>query len=228
MRKLLMTTTVAVGLAVGVAGAATAAPIVYDFTSGPSVVDLGASETYTAGAGTPTITAYAGSYSGTTITRTGILVGNNRGSDEQGLGVCVGSGNTCNPGHYGDNPEIDANTKELVQLDITSLLANGYTKLSVNADSSTSGELLLTYGSTTAGSLGTLLASISSADGTVSITQNGNFLNFTANGSTNSGYDVLLHSLTADTVATPEPVSIAVLGVGLLGLGMTRRLRSKG
>lgn len=221
-----MSTAMAAGLTVG---AASAAPITYNFTpSGNGVFNLGASEGYTAGALTPTVTAYSGSYSGSTITLNGILVGNNRGTDEQGLGVCLGSTSgrsaPCSDFNIADNPEIDASSHELIQLDITSLLLNGYNKLSVNADSATDGELLLTYGSTTSGGLGTLLASISSADGTVSISQNGNYLNFTSNGSTNSGYDVLLHSLTADKVNnTPEPMSLALLGSGLLGLSLMRR-----
>jgi hypothetical protein len=116
-----------------------------------------------------------------------------------------------------------------VQLNISALLAAGYNSIKVNADSATETELLLTYGSGSSGSLGTLLASISSANGDVSISQNGNYLNFISNGSVDSPNDVLLHSLTADKVTnTPEPVSVAILGVGLLGLGMTRRFRSKG
>lgn len=233
MRKLLITTSLAAGLALGAAGAATAAPIVYDFTStGGSVVDLGGTEGYTAGTGTPTVTAYSAYYTppGNAITRSGILVGNNRGTDEQGLGVCLGSTSffgSCGPFGIADNPEIDASAREVVQLDISSLLAAGYNSIKLNADSATSGELLLTYGSGSASSLGTLLASISSANGDVSVTQNGNYLNFISNGGPNSSNDVLLHSLTADKIATPEPVSVAVLGVGLLGIGMTRRLRSK-
>lgn len=230
MKNFVAAAALGVGLIVGTAGAALAAPIVYNFTSAGTVVNLGSSETYMAGSGTPTITAYSGFYNSNTVTRSGILVGNNRGSDEQGLGACLGSTSlfgSCGPFGIADNPEIDASSKEVVQLDISTLLTAGYNSLMVNADSATGSptELLLAYGSGSSTTLGTLLASISSASGNVSITQNGNYLNFIAD--LNRGGDVLLHSLTADKVATPEPASMAVLGMGLLGLGLTRRLRSK-
>jgi len=212
---------------------ASAAPIVFDFTPTTSAVgsdrtiDLGPWETYTVSG--ISLTAYAGSYSNNTVTRaingTGILVGNNRGTDEQGLGVCLGSSNgNCNGWNYNDNPEIDAG-KELIQLDIANLLSAGYTSLFVNADSATDSEKLLVNGSTTSTGLGMLLATITSAQGNVAISQNGNFLNFVSD--TGSHHDVLLHSLTADKVSVPEPASLALLGVGMIGTGMMARRRRR-
>ena len=97
----------------GMTNGATAAPITYDFTGTASGNQaLGASQTYAASGG-PTITAISGSYAqsgtgmpvaGDAFTAGGQLVGNNRGTDEMGVGVCFGNG--CNNGHIDDNPEI--------------------------------------------------------------------------------------------------------------------------
>ena len=78
-----------------------AAPITYDL-SGTILGDqaLGGSHVYTA-AGGPNLTAISGSYSqfgtgspaaGDAYTAGGQLVGNNRGTDEMGVGDCFGSG----------------------------------------------------------------------------------------------------------------------------------------
>src|SRR5947208_4991688 len=111
---------IAVGAGAGMSGivtAASAAPLIYDFTSGPATVDLGATETYTVSG--VTITAASGTYgnavgspTNSSFSAGGILVGNNRGADEQGLGVCISS---CNASHFDDNPEIDYSNKEVVR-----------------------------------------------------------------------------------------------------------------
>src|SRR5882762_7751740 len=107
----------------------------------------------------PNLTAISGSYThsgsgvpaaGDAFTVGGQLVGNNRGADEMGVGVCFGNG--CNNGHIDDNPEIDASGREIVRLDITSLLS-GFGSFTVNADSATEGELLGIFASNAAGTV---------------------------------------------------------------------------
>jgi hypothetical protein len=225
---------VALALVVSAIGAvsngATAALITYDFTgavSGDQAV--GASHTYTASGG-PAITAISGSYAhsgsgvpvaGDAFTAGGQLVGNNRGTDEMGVGVCFGNG--CNNGHIDDNPEIDASGREAVRLDISTLLA-GFGSFTLNADSATAGEVLGIFASNAAGTaLGAKLGDATSAGGNVAITPTSNYLFFVADNTTASGADVLLHSLSVTPNAVPEPASFALLATALLGVAVLRR-----
>jgi hypothetical protein len=212
----------------GMMSSATAAPITYDFTGTASGNQaLGASQTYTASGG-PALTAISGSYTqsgngvpvaGDTFTAGGQLVGNQRGTDEMGVGVCFGNG--CYRGI--DDPEIDASGREAVRLDISSLLSS-FGSFIVNADSATDGEVLGIFASNATGTaLGAKLGDATSAGGNVGITPTSNYLFFVADNTTTSGADVLLHSLTVTPNAVPEPASLALLATALFGVGLLRR-----
>src|ERR1700751_597120 len=194
----LLMAVVALGAFFAAPKATIAAAITYDFTGAISGDQaLGGSHVYTAASG-PNLTAISGSYSqsgtgspvaGDGFTAGGQLVGNNRGTDDMGVGVCFGNG--CNKGHIDDNPEIDASGREAIRLDISSLLL-GFGSITVNADSATSGELLGIFAGNAAGTaLGAKLADLTSAGGNVTITPTGSYLFFVADNTTTSGADVL-------------------------------------
>jgi hypothetical protein len=156
---------------------------------------------------------------GDTFTAGGQLVGNQRGTDEMGVGVCFGNG--CYRGI--DDPEIDASGREAVRLDISSLLSS-FGSFIVNADSATDGEVLGIFASNATGTaLGAKLGDATSAGGNVGITPTSNYLFFVADNTTTSGADVLLHSLTVTPNAVPEPASLALLATALFGVGLLRR-----
>jgi hypothetical protein len=202
-KKIVLSALAALGFAL-TASQAIAAPIAFDFSTSTGL--LGTSKSYTVGA--TTITAYSGSYSGNTVTRGLQLDGVHGSTGNQGLGVCKANGE-CTDGDGNPTVNLDGWSKELIQLDLTDLYADGYSLIKINSDRATAnGETLKVYASSTSASLGTLLASIADANGDFSIsTGNLKYLNFIASSSDNDGATVLLHSLTADVAAVPEPAT---------------------
>ena len=232
-----LTSVLVAAVIIGLIGAAPneamTAPITYDFTG---VVlgnqALGASHTYSATGG-PDIIGIPGSYAqsgtgapiaGDAFSPGGQLVGNNRGSDAMGVGVCFGNG--CNHGHIDDNPEIDAGGREAIRLDITSLLSN-FNSFTINADSATAGEMLGIFASDVTGTILAAKLGDASSGGSVAISPTSNFLFFIADNATNSGADILLHSLTVTPNAIPEPTSLALLGTAILSIGLISRRHRK-
>lgn len=240
MKKYLLATAIVV--MTGLVGTAQAAPITYNFI-GPTAgtnTDLGQTHVYSA-AGGPNLTAMAGVYGGTEPAGNGDsftassgvhLVGNNRGAGEQGLGICGSTSGNCNGSHLtGEDGEIDYAGQEVVRLDISGLYAL-FTNFKINADSATEGEKLAIYQGNSASNIGVFLMQIDDASGDVGIAPTGQYLYFLSNSGA-GGANVLLHSLTITPdvdinpviVDTPEPVSMALLGSGLVGLAVARRRR---
>jgi hypothetical protein len=175
---------------------------------------LGASQSYAIDG--VSITATAGNHGGgiadfSTVTLTNEkLVNNNRGAGQQGLGVCL---------HECTTTGGDINfPNELIQLDVTALDAVAGT-FSFSAGGATGGAELAIYGSNVSGSLGTKLADIDDADGLIAVANASHydFLSFIAENGDGSG--VLLLSMSA----VPEPASLALLCVGLVGVACVRR-----
>jgi len=101
---------------------------------------LGTSQSFAFG--TSTLTATAGTYSGTTLDLSNgnrLIDENNRGADEQGLGVCLHS---CS----GSPGEIDP-PNEVLQISLVAAEGAGYSNFSIQANSATAGEKLEVYGS---------------------------------------------------------------------------------
>ncbi len=194
-------------------------PIVHATTitfSTPSGL-LGTSQTYGTGI---TIVATGYNASGTQID----LYGKHNGGDESGVGL------TNDPS--GDD-EITPGS--FVQLNLSNLISNGVSAVTITMDSTTNGETWKICDDTTAGSLSNCTNAItgSSENYSVLVTSIATYLDITAVGKDNSGAtaNVLLNSLTYDTSSrgtegtVPEPFTFALTVSGLATLFLLRRWR---
>ncbi len=150
-------------------------------------------------------------YGGITATAYGAgtqhLYGKNDGGDENGLGL------TSDPS--GDH---EITVGQFIQLDVTSL--EGLT-ISFIMNSSTSPDAWKVFESSTAfaTSGSSTVTGTNESSHTITITSGMKYLDFTA-----TDGNVLLNSISY--TATPEPVTLALTGSGLVGLFLLRRRRA--
>lgn len=137
------------------------------------------------------------------------------GGDETGLGLTNDPSleNEITPGNF-------------IQLDLTHLHVPPLTSLDLSfaADSTTGTDEWALFLSNTAGSHGASPALTGTTETTEFINTTGfAFLDVSA-----VTGNVLLHTLDAAASKIPEPATFALLGVGLVGLGVMRRRRNRG
>jgi hypothetical protein len=141
------------------------------------------------------------------------LYGKNDGGDENGVGLTSDSS--------GDH---EITSGGFIQLDVSSLTGSGPISITFIMNSSTSPDAWRVFESNSALAMSGSATVNGTDEGmhTIVLAQGENFLDFTA-----TGGNVLLSSISYTLTPTPEPISLALTGSGLLGLFLLRR-RQKG
>jgi len=189
------------------AAPASATTFLYNFNNPTGT--LGISQAYTSNG--VTVTAYGFNSSNVGVQ----LFGKNAGTDEVGVGI-NGTGS-------GDN---EIQTNDYVQLDLTQLLAQNPTTLTMAIGSVQNGESWKLFDSATLGSLGTLFQSgttdyPNTFTFNVSLLAGNKYLGVQAGGG-----DVLISSLQTNNIAVPEPATMVILGSSLAMSAFCKRRKA--
>ena len=193
-----------------------ATSVTFNFAACPTGVVAGScpgdfgqnSATYTSGG----LSIVASGYSSAGTTNPDNLFLKDGPTDEDGLGLNATSDNEANPGQY-------------IYLDMSNLVSHGLFSGIIGLSSVQSGEVGSVCTTTAVGSPGTACVSVNDAGGSMgsaNITWSASdpVLSITAT----SGSVLLVNDVTA---LTPEPASLSLFGIGLLGLGLLFRRQSR-